>query len=304
MKYHRIILIVCLMACGCVPAERERSGKLQVYASFYPIYDFTRKIAGDAADVHVLIPPGTEAHGWEPSAANMVALERADVFFYNGLGMEPWQEKICRALANKRLRCVALADGVKLLEGEGCGHEGCTHSHGHDPHIWLRPLNAKKMMENVKDTLVAADPENAAVYEANYAGMMTECEKLDAEFREGLAGLSGREIVVSHQAFGYLCAEYGLQQIAVEGLSSHSEPAPTRMAEIIREVREKNIRVIFFEELGDPKVMREIARTTGATADVLNPYEGLTPQQIAAGDDYFTVMRRNLAALEKIKNVK
>ncbi len=284
---------------GCRPAEWPSDGKLRVVATFYPIYDFTKKIAGDAAEVHVLIPPGTEAHGWEPSAADMLTLQRADVLFCNGLGMEPWLEKVRRALRKEDLRCVALSDGVPVLAGQGCGHEHCTHSHGSDPHVWLAPLNARKMMENVKDTLVAADPPNAAVYEANYARMAAECEALEAEFQDGLKEVKEREIVVSHQAFGYLCAAYGLTQIAVEGLSPNSDPAPTRMAEIIREVKEKNIRVIFFGTLTDPKVIREIARTTGAATDVLNPYEGLTRKEMEAGEEYFRVMRRNLAALEK-----
>ena len=291
-----------LTALGCPPAGTSRkSEKLQVYTSFHPIYDFATKIAGEKADIRNLIPPGTDAHDWEPSIAEMMALENADILFYNGLGMEPWVEKIRGTLRNQDLQCVQVSDGATLLEGEGvvCTHGGHAHTHAaHDPHIWLSPQNAKKMGENVKTALTVADAKNAEYYTENYEKFAAECDRLDDDFRKTLTPLPKKDIFVSHAGFGYLCHRYGLTQHAVEGLTSHSDPSPARMAEIIKTAKKHDTRVIFFETLADPKIALEIAKTVNARTDVLNPYEGLSPEEIAAGEDYFSVMRKNLTALE------
>ncbi|MDO4551113.1 MAG: zinc ABC transporter substrate-binding protein [Planctomycetia bacterium] len=296
-------LILLLSIFGCTPAEHPKSEKLQVYTSFYPIYDFVSKIAQEKADIYNLIPPGTEVHHWEPSPTEMMRLETADVLFYNGLGMEPWLEKIRASLKNKNLKFICLSTDVKLQEG-GCSHEHhgahCHHRHdkNSDPHIWLRPLNAKKMLENIKNAFCQMDKDNDTFYTANYEKWANECMLLDTEFRNRLTPLPQKDIIVSHQAFGYLCHEYGLTQIAVEGLSPASEPTPSRMAEILQMAKKHKVRVIFFEDQANPKVAQELAKTLGATTDVLNPYEDLTEEQIAAGEDYFSIMRKNLLALE------
>ena len=321
----------CLVGCSPAPDQKSDSGRIQVCTSLYPLYDFTKRIAGDTADVVNLIPPGIEVHDWEPDPRDMVRLNHADLFVYNGLGMERWAEKVIESMKGKPLAVCLASEGVKPRAG-GCerdhgkeadkddaehgphGDHGDHDSHGDhvdhancgihqwDPHVWLSPKNAAVMLANIRDALIQIAPENKALYEANYQKAADQCAQLDAEFRAALgpdAPLASRDIVVSHQAFGYLCQDYGLNQISIEGLAADSEPTPARMAEIIDEAKQKQIRVIFFEELADDRLSQTIAQSCGARVDVLNPYGGLTKQQIAAGDDYFTVMRRNLAALKR-----
>ena len=311
MNINRLSALVCactlslslLTGCGTQPADTAAGdGRLRVLTSFYPMYDFACKIGGDCIDVINMVPSGTEPHDWEPSTNDLKNLEKADVFIYNGADMEPWADDLLVSRSDT-LRVVEASENVELRTTDGehehaHEHEGADHHHGDfDPHVWLDPENAKIEMEAIRDALCAADPENSTVFQSNYEKYAAELDALDAEFREKLAPLPNRTIVVAHEAFGYLCDAYGLTQVGIEGLSPDSEPDPGRMAEVIDFVREHSISTIFFEELVSPKVAEAIASETGAQAKMLSPLEGLSDEQAAAGADYFSVMHDNLAAL-------
>ena len=285
--------------------------KLKVMASFYPMYDFAVKIGGDKAEVTNMVPAGTEPHDWEPAAADIKNLEEAALFVYSGGGMEHWVEDVLASLETKKLVSVEASAGVTLRSGhihdeeEHKGAEEHTeeeeHGHDHgqfDPHVWLSPVNAKKEMENIKNAYVKADPENKDYYEKNYQTYTAEFDKLDQEYKDTLSALPNKSIVVSHEAFGYLCDAYGLTQMGIEGLSPDSEPDPARMAEIIDFVKANHVKVIFFEELVSPKVAETIAAETGAQTRVLNPLEGLSDEELKNGADYFSVMEDNLKQLK------
>ena len=298
------LLLLLLPACSNNEDALAESGQdaLLVYASFYPMYDFAAKIGGEKAQVHNMVPAGTEPHSWEPTAKDITALEKADVFIYNGAGMEHWVPTVLPVLNNKKLLVVEAAKGIALLTAEGHQHEegekeAETGPHN-DPHVWLSPMNAKQQLETIKIAFQQADPANSAYYEANYAKYAAELDALHQEYLETISPLPNKDIVVAHQAFSYLCKEYGLNQIAIEGLSADSEPDPARMAEIIKFAKGKKLKYIFFEELVSPKVAETIAKEVGAQTAVLNPLGALSEAQILAGSDYFSVMRENLAALK------
>ena len=160
-------------------------------------------------------------------------------------------------------------------------------------------MNAKKEMENIKDAFVKADPENKDYYETNYQTYAEKFDQLDQTYKDTLTPLPNKVVVVSHEAFGYLCSSYGLTQMGIEGLSPDSEPDPARMAQVIDFVNQNHIKTIFFEELVSPKVAETIANETGANTQVLNPLEGLTDEELKNGADYFSVMEKNLAVLKK-----
>ena len=316
MNINRLSALECactlslslLTGCGTQPADTAAGdGRLRVLTSFYPMYDFACKIGGDCIDVTNMVPSGTEPHDWEPSTNDLKNLEKADVFIYNGADMEPWADDLLVSRSDT-LRVVEASENVELRTTDGehehaHEHEGADHHHGDfDPHVWLDPENAKIEMEAIRDALCAADPENSTVFQSNYEKYAAELDALDAEFREKLAPLPNRTIVVAHEAFGYLCDAYGLTQVGIEGLSPDSEPDPGRMAEVIDFVREHSISTIFFEELVSPKVAEAIASETGAQAKMLSPLDGLSDEQAAAGADYFSVMHDNLAALMEALN--
>lgn len=298
------------------PETDHKEPKLQVMASFYTMADFAEKIGGDKAVVTCMVPTGTEPHDWEPSTTDITALERADVFIYNGAGMEHWAEDVTESLENKKLLVVEASEGVALhqegevraedeahtagearVESTG-SHEGHGHDHGgYDPHVWLDPQNAKLEMENIKNAFAQADPDNSAYYEANYEKWADRADELDRKYREALAPFAGKQVVTSHEAYGYLCSAYGLEQMGIDGLSPDSEPNPRRMADIIDFVRENQIQAVFFEELTGSETAETVAAETGIELLALSPLEGLSDGELEAGDDYFSVMEKNLEQL-------
>ncbi|MBN2222695.1 MAG: zinc ABC transporter substrate-binding protein [Vallitaleaceae bacterium] len=320
MKKHISFLIatalaifsLLLSACSSTSEDlyTTSSKDLTVYTSIHPIYDFASKIGGDKIKLVNMVPGGVEPHDYEPTAYDITGLEKADVFIYNGVGMEHWVEDVLSTLSNQKLIVVEASNNIELLEGhhhEDEDHEEVDHEdeaqesedHGDlDPHVWLSPRNAIIEMENITKAFVEADPDNKNYYENNLSTWKTKFEELDQRFINELASFTQRSIIVSHEAFGYLCHEYNLEQIGIDGLNPDSEPNPGRMAEIIDLVTEKNIQVIFFEELASSKVAQTIADGTGARTDVLNPYEGLTEEQAAAGEDYLSIMEANLEAIK------
>ena len=295
-KTVKLLALMAVVLAGCTACGRnttkntvDDSGKVKVMTSFYTMYDFAQKIGGEKVEITNMVPAGTEPHDWEPSAIDIRNMEDADVFIYNGAGMEHWAEDILKSLDNSDLITVEASKGVELIKEEK----------ENDPHVWLDPENAKIELEHIKDALVEADKDNADYYNENYEIYSKQLDELDAEFEETLSQTTNKDIIVAHEAFGYLCKAYGLNQIAIEGLMPDSEPDPARMEEIIQLAKQKKINTIFFEELVSPKVANTIAKEIGAKTEVLNPLEGLSEEQMEAGEDYFSVMRTNL---QEIKN--
>ena len=283
----------------------EGQAKVKVVASFYPMADFAQKIGGDHVEVTNLCPAGTEPHEWEPSPTDITSIEESQVFVYNGADMEGWVKDALESVDTQKTQVVEASDGIQLraadhshdADGDEEAEEGT-----HDPHVWLNPENAKAEAKNIMDALVAADPDNKADYEANYEKYAQEFDELDAEFSQKLSQTKGKTIVVSHEAFGYLCDRYGLTQMPITGMDAEGEPDAQAMAQVIDFVRQNDVKVIFSEDLVSPKVAEQIANETGASCEVLNPIEGLTDDQLAQGEDYFSVMRSNLDELVSALN--
>ena len=311
-------IIVLALFAGCAqsgPAPQQ--GKPVVYTSFYPMYDFAAKVGGDKIDLRNLVPAGTEAHEWEPSPQDIAGLEKADMLIYNGAGMEHWVEKVVESLRNEKLVVLETAHDLELLESgahhdEDAEHEeeelhedagehaeDHDHDHGdHDPHVWLSIRRAKQQMQAIERALSELDPANKDYYRINYEQYAMEFDKLDTQYEQTLAPLPRKEIVVAHSAFGYLCHDYGLEQVSARGFSPDAEPTPDAMAAVMEYCKEHDVQVIFFEVLTSPEVAQTIAKQVGARTDVLNPIEGLTKEQADAGEDYLSIMRQNLQALE------
>ncbi len=279
-------LLAALCFTGCaqeMPQSTEKDDKLNIYTSFYCVYDFAQKIAGDKAEITNLIPPGTEPHDWEPTSGDMAALSKCDVLFCSGLNMEGWLDDVKNSVD---VHAVVLSDSITDLPSRD------------DPHIWLDPSLADKMAKGIYGELTALDPENAEYYAQNYNTLAEKFKALDEKYKTELAPYEGKKIVVSHMAYSYLCARYGLEQIAIDGLFADSEPSPVQMKSIIDQIKENNVTTVFYEELLSRKVADMIAEETGAQLLPLNPVEGLDEEEMQAGEDYFTIMEENLENLK------
>jgi zinc transport system substrate-binding protein len=282
-----LLVLLALAQVGC-GTGKSASGddRLTVCTSFYAIYDFVTEVGGDKVNAVNMVPTGTEPHDWEPSSHDMLTVSKADVLFYNGLGMESWIEKVTSSVGEDKLRYVELSDGL-ADESES------------DPHIWLDPTKVAQMTDEIADTLSACDSTNADYYRQRAEVFKAELDELDKEYTSELAPYEGNSIVVSHEAYSYLCNRYGLKQLAVEGVMPESEPSPEQMKNIINYIKDNNIKYIFFEELLSPKVVQTIADETGATLLELNPFEGLEQEDIDNGENYLSVMRTNLENLKQ-----
>ena len=274
-----LILILLLVGCG------QESSTPKIYTSFYPVYDFTKKIAGDDLEVVNLTPPGVEAHDFELDARTMGELGDAKLVFAVGLHMEPWLESAEKNFPE--VRFVKLSDGLETLALDGAT----------DPHIWLSFENAKKMAETIADELSQAVPEKADGFRARKDGFVAELAALQADYIEQTADLTDRTLVVTHAAFGYLAHEIGFTQVPIEGLGSETEPDAATMRRVIDYVKAHEIPVIYAAEALSPKTAETVSRETGAAVRILDPIENLDTARIEAGEDYLSVMKKNLATL-------
>ena len=285
MKKLIIAVLWALLLMGCVQRQETEDKRVTVCTSFYAIYDFTKAVGGDKINIVNMVPTGTEPHDWEPSSHDMLKLSDAGILFYNGMGMEGWIDKVESSLGENKVEFVELAEGI--------GDESKS-----DPHVWLNPKNVMDMTDKISDKLIQADPDNEEYYKKNAQDFKNQLNELDLAYRQALEPYAGRSIVVSHEAYSYLCDEYGIVQKAVEGVIPESEPSPEQMKNIIDYINENNIRYIFFEELLSPKVVQTIADETGAQLLELNPFEGLSQEDIDNGEDYISVMYDNLDNLK------
>ena len=311
------VVLVALLVAGCQDAPKEAPKAAApprplVVASFYPLYDFARQIAGDRAEVISLVPTGVEPHDWEPSPRDVAQVERATVFIYNGAGFDSGAERLAKNTDAARTVVVEATAGIPLLAVDLPARDTHGHSHGHphkaatadakaaaerDPHVWLDPTLARLQVEAILAGLVKADRANADHYTARAAAYGTRLTTLHEALAAGLEKCQRREIVVSHAAFTYLAHRYKLLQVPVMGLSPEAEPSPAELARVVRQIRRLKAKVIFFETLVSPKLAETLAVEVGATTLVLNPLEGLTAEEEKVGKDYVGVMEQNLKNL-------
>jgi zinc transport system substrate-binding protein len=296
------MLALALLSCG--PNNRpEGEKKVTVVTTLFPLYDFTRSIAGEKADIVLMLPPGVEAHAFEPKPADIVKVDRADLFIYTGKYMEPWAQDILKSTANRKLVTVDASAGIKIVplgperhDGEPEGGHGQTL---YDPHIWLDFDNAAKIVDTIKEGLCRADPENCASYRARaetYRGKLTA---LDKEYKESLSHCRKRALIHGgHFAFGYLARRYGLEYVSAYEGSPNSEPTARKMIALQRKMKEKDIHYIFYEELLNPKVSEIIAKETGAALLKLNGAHNITKEEFRNGTTFLSLMEDNLVNLK------
>ncbi len=308
--------LVVLAGCGKSAGGEIVEGKVNVVTSFYPIYEFATAIGGEDANVINLLPVGVEPHDWTPRSQEILNTSKAELFLYNGAGLEGWAPNFLKGMGKDAVvKPVEVSQGIELIHADGDdGHDhgdegeeggGSNHSseaaetpdHHIDPHTWVSPKSAKIIAENIKNSYIDVDPDHKENYEARYAELSQKLNALDAKFTEQIAKMNKKEIVVSHQAFGYLCRDYGLTQHAIMGLSPDAEPRAQDLVALSKKVKEEGIKYIFFEELVSDKLAKTLAGEAGVETLVLNPVEGLTKEQQQAGDNYFTLMEKNLQNL-------
>lgn len=288
-----------LALSGCAAKGQPEEG-LRVVATLFPQYDFAREIAGERAQLTLLLPPGVESHSYEPTPADILELEKADLFLYTGEQMEPWAARILEGLKNERLRVVDVAEGIPLLDSHGQAHEG-EAEHGMDPHVWTSPVNAQVMVQNIAQGFSDADPEGAPLYAGRAESYCGELSGLDEQLRALVKNAKRDEVVFAGRfAFRYLFHDYGLRfTAAYDSCSDEAEPNARAVAEIVDKIRTQDLPAIYYEELIEPRVARTISEETGAEMLLLHSCHNLSRQEMEAGETYLSLMGQNIENLAK-----
>ena len=341
-----LVVLALASACGDGGGGTDR---LQVVATVYPLGYFAERIGGDRVEVDVLVGPGIEAHGFEPTSSDLLALGDADVIVMNGIGLEPWLHGAIDALGDDvEAVVVEAADPAQAMEGEVHSHgedegdhdedegdHGDEDAEGHhgdedadedadhgdedadedgehgnedsdehgdeetelDPHMWLNPTLAARQVERIRDAFVAADAANADAYRKDANELIAELNALNEEFAESLGACKHEHFVTSHAAYGYLAAQYGLEQIAVAGLSADVAPSPQRLAQVTDRVTELGLGHVLVEPVLSDRLAQTIARETGIELLAIHAIGSVTDNELEAHGDYFGLMRDNLASL-------
>ncbi|WP_280738359.1 MULTISPECIES: ZinT/AdcA family metal-binding protein [unclassified Enterococcus] len=296
-----------LSACGNnqTTEAKKDTDELSVVTTFYPVYEFTKNIVGDEGEVKLLIPAGTEAHDYEPSAKDVAGISEADVFVYHNENLETWVPQILTTFGEDAPNILKGTQDVILLPGDEEHEEEAEnedHQHALDPHTWLAPSLAIEEVTSISQQLMALYPEKKAVFEANTEKYLAELTALDAKYQSAFANPEQTNFVTQHAAFGYLAAEYGLKQIPIAGLSADQEPSPARIAELKDYVEANQIHYIYFEENANDKIAKTLASEVKVELVELSTLESLSKKEIDTGVNYISVMEENLLALQKTTN--
>jgi zinc transport system substrate-binding protein len=316
MKRILIVLIAATLLAatlGCkkqqekqvVPAPAAANHKLSVVTTLFPLFDFARNIAGDKAEVTLLLPPGVEPHSFEPKPEDVVRISKTDVLVYTNEFMEPWAVKLLTTIATKP-EVVDSSRGVTLLKAspEEEHEPGAATEHHHhggvDPHIWLDFGNAQIMVQNIADGMGRRDPANRDYYLSHAAAYQKELQKLDDDFKAGLANCGTRVLLHGgHYAFGYLAGRYDLSYHSAQAINPDAEPTPQKIAELVKEMRANSLKYVYCEELLSHATAETIARETGAKVLVLNGAHNVSKEDFDKGVSFIALMRLNLENLRK-----
>ena len=271
---------------GCQSAKKAENkkdnGKVDVTVSIEPLREFTEIVGGDKVNVKTMVPNGTEPHDFEPKTQDLLELNKAKVFVYNGLGMEHWKEQVLNTIENKDVKVVEASKGAEVLkEGDKV-----------DPHLWLSLDGAKIEAQNIKDALVEVDSDNKSYYEENFKKFAEKLDSLANEYKEKFNGLANKDFVTGHAAFGYLCREFGLKQVSVENLFGEGEITPQKMQEIVEFCKKNDIRTIFMPELASEKISQTLANEVGGKIEKI-----YTLESNEDGISYIDAMKENLSKI-------
>ena len=300
-------LLFSLSPVRADPAEEP--ARLRLVAAVFPAYDFARVVAGDAAEVTLLLPPGADAHSYEPTPQDMIAIQNADLFLYTGGESDTWLERVLASLGDAAPETFAMADCVTLLEEEHSQSMAPEHGHDHeedgheemDEHVWTSPKNVQRIVHALRERLCALSPENAGLFTRNEAAYQQELSALDQRF-ETIVAEGRRDLIVfgDRFPFRYFAAAYGLRyDAAFPGCSEDSEPSVKTIVSLIRTIREEQIPVIFYIEFSSRKTADILAEETGAKELLLHSCHTVSQQEMDEGASYLTLMNRNADALKE-----
>jgi zinc/manganese transport system substrate-binding protein len=266
--------------------------KLPVMASFSILGNLVQVVGGDRVVVTTLVGADEDAHVFEPKAVDAKNLLQTKLLVTNGLGFEPWAQKLVKSAGYKG-QIVVASQGIKVLTS--MGHKGKP---GPDPHAWQDPTNIAVYVRNIAAALSKLDPASSNLYQANSQTYIKQLDALDAEIKSVFDAIAQdkRKVITSHDAFGYFGARYGIQFLAPQGMSTHSEPSAKQVANLIRQIQKEKIKAVFVENMSSPKLLAQLSKDAGVTVGPALYVDALSKAGGPA-DTYLKLIRHNAAQL-------
>lgn len=303
-----VLSAICIFAVPLTGSVRVyQKKKTSVVATGFAPYDFARQIAGDDAEVTMLLSPGEESHTFEPTAADIMKMRQCDVFVYGGGESDEWVNSMLSSIDTEKISVVRMMDVTEKLKEEtleGMEQEDETHDHEedreYDEHVWTSPINAKKIVSAISSALCSRDSEHRENYESRTAEYLKKLDCLDGEFRALSKKAAGKHFVVGDRfPFKYLADEYSLEfYAAFPGCSAQSDANPATIAFLTEKVKAEQLPVVFKVDLSTGNVANSIAESTGAKVMTLYSCHVISAGDFKNGESYLSLMERNLSALE------
>lgn len=294
-----------LLLCSCQIQQYEQTDdeKLTVATTIFPYYDFARAVAGDLINLELIIPAGRDSHSFEPTPADMITIEQADLFLYNGGEMERWLDDLLETARENGKENLRMMDYVQTDEEhplEGMLIRGAEEHHEFDEHIWTSPKNAMLLLQKINETLQQLDPAHAAQFEANTQAYMEQLKQLDQTFESIVANASKKIMIFGDKfPFYYFARDYGLEcYAAFPGCSTETEPSAKTMAYLIDKTKEEQVGAIYYLELSTHKVADAIGQTTGVASLLFHSCHNVTREEFESGVTYVQLMNQNAEYLK------
>jgi zinc transport system substrate-binding protein len=302
-KQSLVVFVVIVLGCSffaCAKRSEEpvQMKKLRVVTTLFPLYDMAKSIGADKTEVLLLVPPGVEAHSFEPRPSDIFKINEADIFVYTGKFMEPWAEDVIKGAVNENLVVVDASHGAKMIPG--VSRDADEPAGSLDPHIWLDFDNAGIMVKNILQAFQIKDSANKALYEQKAGEYSRKLTEFDSLYKTTLAACKHRTIVYGgHYAFGYPARRYGIRYLAAQGVSPDAEPTANDLVKLVEQIKKERIKYIFYEELTSPRITETIAGETNAKMLLLNAAHNVSRDQLDQGVSLFDILRRNLENLSR-----
>lgn len=314
-------VIICslfsISGCGKTEKVQKSDGKISIVTTIFPYYDFVRQLAGDKADIRLLLSPGSDPHSYEPTPSDIVAIENCDLFIYNGGESDEWVDGVLSSIENKNVKVMKMMEYVTLRHEQSMDHnhehaehedmddndEGHDHEEGeeYDEHIWTSIRNAERMSASIADELISLDSKNSDYYNEKKADYISSLDSLDKKFTE-VANNKKRDTLVFGDRFPFLyfVSDYNLgYECAFPGCSHETEPSTAVVSHLIDFTRENNIPVVFYLELSSGKIAQIISEDSSAKIMQFSSCHNVTKEDFENGATYISVMEQNLEALKE-----
>lgn len=307
-----MVLVVTLTGCGqsTTPVNSDSGEKISVVTTIFPPYDFVREIAGEKAELSMLLPPGSESHSFEPTPQDIITIQNCDIFIYVGGESDEWVEEVLESMDTSKMEIITLMDCVevveeKIVEGMEDEEEDPDGDGGDEPeydeHVWTSPRNAKLIVQKIAAVMGEADSANASVYQENTDAYLSRLTQLDADFQTVVDQAVRKTIVFGDRfPFRYFADAYGLDYFAAfPGCSTETEPSAATIAFLIDKVNDEEIPAVLYIEFSNGKIADTICETTGAKKLLLHSCHNISKDDFAAAVSYLDLMTQNVETLKE-----